>query len=55
MPRRASLDAPDTLYYVILRVIEKGRIVTDDDRENFVSRLVGVQSDALLHRKRAER
>ena len=40
MPRRARLDAPGTLHHVILRGIEKRRIVNDvADRKNFVKRL----------------
>jgi putative transposase len=40
VPRQARLDAPGTLHHVILRGIEKRRIVDDDkDRKNFVSRL----------------
>ncbi len=40
MPRQARLDAPGTLHHVILRGIEKRRIVDDDrDRQNFVTRL----------------
>lgn len=40
MPRQARLDAPGTLHHVIVRGIEKRRIVDDQkDRENFVSRL----------------
>jgi REP element-mobilizing transposase RayT len=40
MPRQARLDAPGTLHHVIVRGIEKRRIVDDDrDRENFVTRL----------------
>ena len=40
MPRQARLDAPGTLHHVIVRGIEKRRIVDDDrDRENFISRL----------------
>jgi REP element-mobilizing transposase RayT len=40
MPRQARLDAPGTLHHVIIRGIEKRRIVDDDqDRKNFVSRL----------------
>jgi len=40
MPRRARLDAPGTLHHVIIRGIEKRRIVNDvADRENFVKRL----------------
>jgi REP-associated tyrosine transposase len=40
MPRRARLDAPGTLHHVIVRGIEKRRIVNDvADRKNFVQRL----------------
>jgi hypothetical protein len=40
MPRQARLDAPATLHHVIVRGIEKSRIVDDrKDRENFVKRM----------------
>jgi putative transposase len=40
VPRQARLDAPGTLHHIIIRGIEKRRIVDDDeDRQNFVSRL----------------
>jgi REP element-mobilizing transposase RayT len=40
MPRRARLDAPGTLHHVMVRGIEKHRIVNDvADRKNFVARL----------------
>ena len=40
MPRRARLDAAGTLHDVIVRKIEKRRIVNDvADRKNFVKRL----------------
>jgi len=40
MPRQARLDAPGTLHHVIVRGIEKRRIVDDrKDRENFVTRM----------------
>ena len=40
MPRKARLDAPGTLHHAVIRGIERGRIVEDDqDRKNFVSRL----------------
>jgi len=40
MPRRARLDAPGTLHHVIVRGIERRRIVYDDrDRQAFVNRL----------------
>jgi REP element-mobilizing transposase RayT len=40
MPRRARFDAPGTLHHVIVRGIEKRRIVNSAaDRENFVQPL----------------
>jgi len=40
MPRQARLDAPGTLHHVIVRGIEKRRIVDDrKDGENFVTRM----------------
>ncbi len=40
MPRKARLDAPGTLHHVMVRGIEKRRIVNDvADRKNFVKRL----------------
>lgn len=40
MPRQARLDVPGTLHHVIVRGIEKRRIVDDEvDREHFISRL----------------
>ncbi len=40
MPRQARLDAPGTLHHVIVRGIERGRIVADEqDRAAFVARL----------------
>jgi len=40
MPRRARLDAPGTLHHVMVRGIEKRRIVSDvADRKNFVRRM----------------
>ncbi|MBW2739660.1 MAG: transposase [Deltaproteobacteria bacterium] len=46
MPRQASLDAPGTLHHVIIRGIERRRIVDDrEDRQNFVSRMGQVASD----------
>jgi len=39
MPRQARLDAPGTLHHVILRGMERGRIVRDEaDREEFLAR-----------------
>ncbi len=46
MPRQARLDASGTLHHVIVRGIEKRRIVDDQkDREAFVSRLGDVATD----------
>ncbi len=43
MPRQARLDAPGTLHHVILRGLDRGRIVRDEtDRQAFVSRLADV-------------
>jgi len=40
MPKQARLDAPGTLHHVIVREIEKRRIVDDrKGRENFVKRM----------------
>ena len=40
MPRQARLDSPGTLHHVMIRGIEKRRIVDDDtDRRDFVRRL----------------
>ncbi len=40
MPRQARLDAPGTLHHVIVRGIEKRKIVADDrDRKDFVTRM----------------
>ena len=40
MPRGARLDAPGTLHHVIVRGIERRKIVKDDaDRDNFVNRM----------------
>ena len=40
MPRQSRLDAPGTLHHVIVRGIEKRRIVDDKvDRDNFVLRM----------------
>jgi REP element-mobilizing transposase RayT len=43
MPRQARLDAPGTLHHVILRGLERGKIVVDaEDRAAFVTRLGAV-------------
>ena len=51
MPRGARLDAPGTLHHVIIRGIEKRRIVDDDqDRKNFIDRLglVAVETETKI-------
>ena len=46
MPRQARLDAPGTLHHVIIRGIEKRKIVNDDrDRNDFVTRLGTIASE----------
>ena len=46
MPRQARLDAPGTLHHVIIRGIEKRKIVDDKyDRKNFVTRVGDLASD----------
>jgi putative transposase len=46
VPRQARLDAPGTLHHVIVRGIEKRRIVDDQwDRRDFVSRMGQVASE----------
>jgi REP element-mobilizing transposase RayT len=46
MPRQARLDAPGTLHHIIIRGIEKRRIVDDrKDREDFVSRMGALALD----------
>jgi REP element-mobilizing transposase RayT len=52
MPRKARLDAPGTLHHVIMRGIEKRRIVDDQkDRKNFVSRMghIASETDTLIY------
>jgi len=52
MPRQARLDAPGTLHHVVIRGIERGGIVEDDqDRKNFVSRLgnLAQETETLIY------
>jgi putative transposase len=52
VPRQARLDAPGTLHHVIIRGIEKRRIVDDDrDRENFIKRLgdLAVETETKIY------
>ena len=49
MPRSVRLDAPGTLHHVIIRGIEKRRIVDDtQDRQVFVGQLGRVDAKARL-------
>jgi len=46
LPRQARLDAPGTLHHVIIRGIEKRRIVDDnEDQANFISRMGEIAKD----------
>lgn len=46
MPRQARLDAPGTLHHIIIRGIERRRIVDDkNDRDNFIERFGRVASE----------
>jgi len=46
MPRQARLDTPGTLHHVIMRGIEKNRIVADNvDRQNFINRMGTIASE----------
>ncbi len=46
MPRKARLDAPGTLHHVIIRGIERRRIVDNEtDRQDFVSRMGEIALD----------
>lgn len=51
MPRQARLDAPGSLHHVIIRGIEKRRIVHDDkDRQGLVSRIgtIATETNTLI-------
>ncbi len=46
MPRCPRLDAPGTLHHIIVRGIERRKIVDNDkDRENFVTRMGSIALD----------
>jgi REP element-mobilizing transposase RayT len=46
MPRQARLDAPSTLHHVMIRGIERRKIVNNDmDRKDFVSRMGKIASE----------
>jgi len=45
MPRKSRIDAPGALHHIIIRGIERRKILLDDfDRENFLKRLGTVLS-----------
>lgn len=51
MPRQARLDAPGTLHHVIIRGIEKRKIVDDDkDRETFITKMgnIALETDMSI-------
>jgi len=46
MPRKARIDAPDTLHHIIVRSIERRKLFKEDtDRINFLDRLGKVLSE----------
>jgi putative transposase len=52
MPRQARLDSPGTLHHVIIRGINKRRIVDDEqDRNDFVRRLgsLAVETETAIY------
>ena len=50
MPRQARLDSPGTPHHVIIRGIERRRIVDDNrDRENFIDRMGTLACDTETH------
>ena len=52
MPRQARLDSPGTLHHVIIRGINKRRIVDDEqDRSDFVRRLgsLAVETETVIY------
>ena len=49
MPRQARLDAPDTLYHVMVRGLERTAVFRDDtDRAEFLDRLVRLVEQCAL-------
>jgi putative transposase len=50
VPRQARLDAPGTLHHVLVRGIEKRRMVDEGkDRESFVGRMGQVAAETETH------
>ncbi len=52
MPRQARLDVPGTLHHIIVRGIERRKIVDDDkDRKNFVDRMgkLALETDTAVY------
>ena len=49
MPRRARLDAPDTLHHVMVRGIERTALFRNEtDRADFVARLARLAEQGAL-------
>ncbi len=50
MPRQGRIDTPGSLHHIICRGIERRNIFADDDdRENFLSRLIEITSITSTH------
>ncbi len=52
MPRQARLDAPGTLHHVIIRGIERRKIVSNDrDRRDFISRMgkIALETKTIIY------
>lgn len=52
MPRQARLDAPGTLHHVIIRGIEKRKIVDDDrDKQDFIFRMgtIALETETFIY------
>jgi putative transposase len=48
MPRQARLDVPGTLHRIIVRGIEKGRIVANDTEIRYVDDTLGILETGKL-------
>jgi hypothetical protein len=47
MPRKAHIDAPEALHHIIVRGIDRRKIIFDDsDCDDFLDRLGGILSDS---------
>jgi len=50
LPRQTRLDVPGSLHHIIVRGIERRRIVDDDkDRDDFVNWLGEITSDTIIY------